>query len=385
MSARRGRRWSRRPGSSSARPTCSTSTGASSTARSATPTRRRCPTSTRARCGCSRRSPRRCCGWASIPKASCAPMRADVGRLLERLEPSTPPSDAHLDARQGRSRNHPCSGGVALMNFAAFLPEILLTVGAIVLMMVAAFMGRRGSRGDDVAVGRAADRRDGLAARRAAVRRADLRRAGRRRRLRRVRQDADLPRRRGGDHRRAQLVRARFRACRRISGADPAVVRRHGGDGLGDQPDVALRRARAAEPVGLRPRRLPPHRRPLGRGGPQIFRPRRARQRHPALRHFSLLYGFTGTIQFDGIAAAFARDGVAVARPAVRAGVPARRPGLQDQRGAVPHVDPRRLRRRADPGDRFLRLGAQGRRGAARGARVPRRARARRSTRGARS
>jgi NADH-quinone oxidoreductase subunit N len=31
------------------------------------------------------------------------------------------------------------------MNFAAFFPEILLTVGAIVLMMVAAFMGRRGA------------------------------------------------------------------------------------------------------------------------------------------------------------------------------------------------------------------------------------------------
>ncbi len=31
------------------------------------------------------------------------------------------------------------------MNFAAFIPEILLTAGAIVLMMVAAFMGRRGS------------------------------------------------------------------------------------------------------------------------------------------------------------------------------------------------------------------------------------------------
>ena len=31
------------------------------------------------------------------------------------------------------------------MNFAAFLPEIILTVGAIVLMMVAAFMGRRGA------------------------------------------------------------------------------------------------------------------------------------------------------------------------------------------------------------------------------------------------
>ena len=31
------------------------------------------------------------------------------------------------------------------MNFAAFLPELLLTVGAILLMMVAAFMGRRGA------------------------------------------------------------------------------------------------------------------------------------------------------------------------------------------------------------------------------------------------
>ena len=31
------------------------------------------------------------------------------------------------------------------MNFAAFLPEIILTAGAIVLMMVAAFMGRRGA------------------------------------------------------------------------------------------------------------------------------------------------------------------------------------------------------------------------------------------------
>ena len=31
------------------------------------------------------------------------------------------------------------------MNFAAFFPEILLTVGAIVLMMVAAFGGQRAS------------------------------------------------------------------------------------------------------------------------------------------------------------------------------------------------------------------------------------------------
>ncbi|MEO6113370.1 MAG: NADH-quinone oxidoreductase subunit N, partial [Sphingomicrobium sp.] len=31
------------------------------------------------------------------------------------------------------------------MNFAAILPETILTAGAVVLMMVAAFMGRRGA------------------------------------------------------------------------------------------------------------------------------------------------------------------------------------------------------------------------------------------------
>ena len=99
----------------------------------------------------------------------------------------------------------------------------------------------------------------------------------------------------------------------------------------------------------------------------------------------SLLYGFTGSIQFDGIAAAFARDGTEVDRLAVRAGVRARRPRVQGERGAVPHVDARRLRRRADPGDRFLRLGAQGCGDPAQRARLPRCAWARRSTRGARS
>ena len=98
----------------------------------------------------------------------------------------------------------------------------------------------------------------------------------------------------------------------------------------------------------------------------------------------SLLYGFTGTTNFTGIAAAFAPRG-AVARAAVRPRVPARRPRLQDQRGAVPHVDARRLRRRADAGHRLLRLGAQGRGGAARDARLPRGARRRRPTPGGRS
>ena len=35
----------------------------------------------------------RCCGWASIRKASCAPMRDDVGVLLARLERAAPAGD----------------------------------------------------------------------------------------------------------------------------------------------------------------------------------------------------------------------------------------------------------------------------------------------------
>ncbi len=74
----------------------------------------------------------------------------------------------------------------------------------------------------------------------------------------------------------------------------------------------------------------------------------------------SLIYGFTGTTSFDGIRAAL--DGGMAHRRAVRRDLRARRPGLQDQRGAVPHVDARRLRRRADAGHRVLRHRAQGRR-----------------------
>ena len=37
--------------------------------------------------------------WMGVyPESFMAPMRADVGRLLERIEPATPPSDAHLTA-----------------------------------------------------------------------------------------------------------------------------------------------------------------------------------------------------------------------------------------------------------------------------------------------
>ena len=113
--------------------------------------------------GCWRRSPRWCCGWASIPKASCAPMRADVGRLLERVERAAPPGDAHLTAgkpRAAHGRSARAGGGALMNQFAPILPELILTVGAIVLMMVAAFAGRRGAALTSWAVGRAADRRD---------------------------------------------------------------------------------------------------------------------------------------------------------------------------------------------------------------------------------
>ncbi len=55
----------------------------------------------------------------------------------------------------------------------------------------------------------------------------------------------------------------------------------------------------------------------------------------------SLVYGFTGTTSFAGIDAAL--DGPMGTGRAVRRGVRARRTCLQNQRGAVPHVDARCL------------------------------------------
>ncbi len=98
----------------------------------------------------------------------------------------------------------------------------------------------------------------------------------------------------------------------------------------------------------------------------------------------SLLYGFTGTMSFTGIAAAFGRGapslGLLFGLVFVLAGL-----AFKIERRAVPHVDPRRLRRRADAGHRLLRLGAQGRRGAACDARSASKRSARRPTPGGRS
>ena len=48
------------------------------------------------RCWC--RSPPRCCGWASIPKASSRRCAATSTTLLARIERAAPAGDAHLAA-----------------------------------------------------------------------------------------------------------------------------------------------------------------------------------------------------------------------------------------------------------------------------------------------
>ena len=54
---------------------------------------------------------------------------------------------------------------------------------------------------------------------------------------------------------------------------------------------------------------IEPRLRALDRGRPEVFRARRAVVRHAALRR-SLIYGFTGTVSFAGIAKASAQGGI---------------------------------------------------------------------------
>ena len=249
--------------------------------------------------------------------------------------------------------------------FAPILPELILSIGATILMMVAAFAGRRGSAlvswlavalllAATVALigapSHAGPMFDGL---------------HRRRLVRALRQGDHVPRRGGRDHRRARLVRARVRARR----ANMPVLILFAAVGMSVMVSAT---SLISLYVGLELQSLAAY-------VLASYRRTDERSAEAGLKYFvlgalasgillygiSLLYGFTGTTNFTGIAAAFAPRS-AVARAAVRPRLPARRPGLQDQRRAVPHVDARRLRRRADAGHRFLRLRAQGRGGAAR-------------------
>ena len=130
---------------------------------------------------------------------------------------------------------------------------------------------------------------------------------------------------------------------------------RHGDDGLGGRPADALCRARAAEPRRLCPRQLPCARDARSaEAGLKYFVLGALASRHPALRHHPALRLHRHHLLR---AASPRRSATALSTgAAVRPGLRARRPRLQDQRGAVPHVDAGRLRRRADPGHRLLRL-----------------------------
>ena len=88
----------------------------------------------------------------------------------------------------------------------------------------------------------------------------------------------------------AALVRLHARdaiAEVRVSGARAAGERRHDDDDLGQRSDRALPGPRAAEPRALRGGGDPPRRRALERGGPQVFRARRAVLGHAALRRLA--------------------------------------------------------------------------------------------------
>ena len=74
----------------------------------------------------------------------------------------------------------------------------------------------------------------------------------------------------------------------------------------------------------------------------------------------SLIYGFTGTTSFADVAM-IVGAARALHRAHLRPRVPDRGPRLQGLRRAVPHVDARRLRGRADADHRLLRRLAQDR------------------------
>ena len=95
---------------------------------------------------------------------------------------------------------------------------------------------------------------------------------------------------------------ARRRLSRRISGADPALRGRHGDDGLGRRPADALCRARAAEPRRLCARQLQRRDTRSAEAGLKYF-VLGALASGILLYGISLLYGFTGTTLFGGIAA----------------------------------------------------------------------------------
>ena len=167
------------------------------------------------------------------------------------------------------------------------LPEIVLVCAAMALLLVGVFRGEGSTRLVSwlavvvllvtlVFVRRV---RVGAASR--------LLRHVRDRRLRRVREGAGAARRRRQHHPGAALQRGAPHRALRVPGPDPARQHRHDADGVGERPDHPLSRPRTAKPVALCRRQLRPRLGALDRGRAEIFRPRRARLGHAALRRLA--------------------------------------------------------------------------------------------------
>ncbi len=145
----------------------------------------------------------------------------------------------------------------------------------------------------------------------------------------------------------APFLRAGEERALRASGAHRSGDAGHVADGLGVELHRALHGAGAAEPGTLRAR-TPFNRdsvRSLG-SGPQIFRPRLAVVGHDAVRHLAdLRLHRLGRFRHHRPCDRGERR---LDRADLRHRLPARRPRIQDIRGAVPHVDARCVRGLAD-------------------------------------
>ena len=219
------------------------------------------------------------------------------------------------------------------------LPELVLAVGAMVLLMIGAYRGPADDqpRHRPCGLPAGADRRARTVA---AGRKAhDLRRQLHRRRLcplpedpgaDRLDRDADPV---GGISRRSVAAHLRIR--------DPgaALDARHDGADLGRRPDHALSRARADDPGALRGRGQQPRQCQIDRSRAEVFRAGRAVVGHAAVRRLAgLRLHRHGQLRRHR-----RRRQDRQHRHRVRPGVPARRAVLQGLGGAVPHVDARRL------------------------------------------
>ncbi len=247
---------------------------------------------------------------------------------------------------------------VQISALVPLFPELFLATGALVLLLIGAIGGQGVWRATMVAVA-SPHRRDWCLHRLCAT--GDDDRVWRQLRDRRIfplheATDAD---RLGRSNSFVAGVPAHDRARQfRIPDPHPARDDGHDDHDFVWRPDRALPRPRTDEPVALCAGVGRPRQRALDRSRPEVLCPRRALVRHAALRRVADLrlhrhHQLRRHRQGRGRGWAWRH---------IRIGVPACRSLLQGVGGTVPHVDARRLRRRADAGHGVLCLRAEDRR-----------------------